>query len=174
MHIRLSPEMKTGTCHLCSTPGPVLMFFIQVGDSHIAETWDVCTPCLAKHHIIVELEQLDPGVRKRTPKNDKRASMKQEQKLADSVGGVRQKGSGALPWAKGDVRKRGELRGEAKQTRAKQYTVKREDLDKIRSECSFGEDPFLAVWFCDQNWKPEDKWVLVPEAIWRRLRDEWG
>jgi len=171
VHVRLSPEMRDGACSLCNGQGRVLVFFVQVDDSHVAQTWDVCLPCLIRHHITVELEQLDTGPARRTPKTDKRASMRQEQKLADSIDGVRHRGSGSLPWAKGDVRKRGELRGEAKQTRARQYIIKRPELDKIRAEAAFCEDPFVAIWFCDRNWKPEDKWVLVPEEAWRRLHN---
>jgi len=121
--------------------------------------------------MVIELEELETTPRKRTPKVNKKASMRQESKLAQAIGGIRHKGSGSLPWAKGDVRKKGELRGEAKTTRAQGYRITRAELDKIRAECDCDEAPFMAIWFCDENWKPEDKWVLVPEVIWRRLRD---
>ena len=171
MHIRLTPEQKEGGCFLCDAEGPVLSFFVQVGDSHVAQTWEVCAACLVKHHIVVVLDELDDRPKKSTPKTNKKASIKQENKLAAAIGGIRHRGSGNKPWAKGDVRKQGDLRGEAKQTRAKSYRITRQELNKIRGECAPDEDPFVAIWFCDTNWKAEDKWVLVPEAIWRRLKD---
>lgn len=156
---------------LCEVSAQVISFFIQVDASHVVETYAVCLPCLIEHHHVLEMEELPAHAKKRTPKTNKKASIRQENKLAEAIGGRRQKGSGNTPFAKGDVWKEGELRGEAKQTKAKSYRVTRAELDKIRQECAYGEEPFLALWFCSHSWKPEDKWVLVPEEVWRKLRD---
>lgn len=91
-----------------------------------------------------------------------------EKGIAEDVGGKQQKNSGALPWAKGDVRKKGELRIESKTTRSKQYTVTRRELDKIRGECGLGEKPAFVITFVNRGTlREEDKWVLIPYEDWR-------
>jgi hypothetical protein len=121
--------------------------------------------------MVIEMD--DPsGTVYRVPTNIvKRASRAQENKIARSVGGRRQKASGSLPWAKGDVHVPGKYRGEARQTTKGSYTIKRSDLIKIWSEASGTEVPFLEIWFTDERHKPQEKWVLIPESEWRRLRD---
>jgi len=90
-----------------------------------------------------------------------------EEDIAEDIGGKKQKASGALPWAKGDVRKKGEHRIEAKTTRSKQYIVKREELDKIRSECGYGEKPTFIIAFVNPHTlREEDKWALTPYEDW--------
>lgn len=106
------------------------------------------------------------GAQPPSKKMRKRAK-RSEEEIADSVGGRRQKNSGALPWAKGDVRKKGELRIEAKTTKSKQYIVTRRELDKIRGECGLGEKPaFVIVFVNPGTLREEDKWVLIPYEDW--------
>lgn len=99
-------------------------------------------------------------------KKIKRLSRRQELGLAEDTDSRAQKGSGALPWAKGDVRKKGIFRAECKFTRAKSYTVTRETLEKIRSECDFGETPLLDIQFLDKHGASDDRWVMVPYDVW--------
>jgi hypothetical protein len=101
-----------------------------------------------------------------TPKQNKRRSRRQEAKLANEAGGKTQKGSGCLPWAKGDVRKKGKFRAECKFTKKMSFSMSREILDKIRSECAFDETPVLDVTFIDANGRTEDHWVAVPYEVW--------
>jgi hypothetical protein len=90
-----------------------------------------------------------------------------ELEIAEDIGGKAQKASGALPWAKGDVRKRGEHRIEAKTTKTKSYHVTRKELDKIRGECAFGEKPAFVISFVNPGTlREEDKWVLQPYGDW--------
>lgn len=63
---------------------------------------------------------------------------------------------------KGDVRKKGVFRAECKFTKAKSFTVKREELNKIFGESSFGETPVMDITFTDEHGRTEDRWVLVP------------
>lgn len=98
----------------------------------------------------------------------RRAVKRQEENLADVIGGRRQKGSGALPWAKGDAVKKGVWRGEAKQTQKKSYVLKLEILEKLRSECAFGESPIMSIQFTDKDGSVLDSWILVPEEVWRK------
>jgi hypothetical protein len=90
-----------------------------------------------------------------------------ELEIAEDIGGKAQKASGALPWAKGDVRKRGEHRIEAKTTKTKSYHVTRKELDKIRGECAYGEKPAFVISFVNPGTlREEDKWVLQPYGDW--------
>jgi len=99
-------------------------------------------------------------------KKIKRLSRRQELGLAGDTGSQAQKGSGSLPWAKGDVRKRGSFRAECKFTRAKSYSVTRATLDKIRSECAVNETPLLDLQFLDKHGAVDERWVLIPYDVW--------
>ena len=63
-----------------------------------------------------------------------RRSRTQERRVAADVGGKVQAGSGNAWSAKGDVRKMGQLRVEAKYTERPRYILKLKDVLKIRSE----------------------------------------
>lgn len=103
-------------------------------------------------------------------KANKRRAQRQEEELAIDTGGSRQRGSGSLPWAKGDVRKKGSFRAECKFTRAKSYAVTRGTLDKIRSECEYDEYPVLDVSFLDGAGRTDERYIVVPYAVWLRLQ----
>lgn len=105
-----------------------------------------------------------------SPKLMKRKTMKQEERVAASMGGHRQKGSGALPWRKGDGCVKGKYRIENKMRfGALSYTLKREELNKIRSECDPGETPLFQVDFADRGGHVEDSWILVPYEHWVKV-----
>lgn len=147
-----------------------MSLFIQVGDAHVADSSCVCIDCFIKHTVVIVAERLPDTPKKQTPKANKRASIRQEDELAAVLGGKRQYGSGNSDWAKGDVRKRGEARGEAKTTRAQSRSISRNELEKIRAECSPGETPFMSIQFCNRNWQVEDEWIVLPIEEWSRLR----
>lgn len=67
-----------------------------------------------------------------------RKSRLQENRIAEDIGGRRQKASGATDFAKGDVRKQGEIRVEAKTTGARTFILKLSDVNKIREEALLG------------------------------------
>lgn len=67
-----------------------------------------------------------------------RRSKLQEKRAARDIGGRRQKGSGSSPFAKGDFRNAGVLRGECKHTSKDVYVLKEEDLKKIQMEALRG------------------------------------
>jgi hypothetical protein len=97
----------------------------------------------------------------------KKLSKKQERRIAEDVGGRTQPGSGCSPRAKGDVRKLGELRIEAKYTKARSYSLHLDDLRKILSECGEGEIATLVVDFLDpQSGRTTDSWAVVPYEDW--------
>jgi len=91
--------------------------------------------------------------------NQKR-SRAQEKRAAKRIGGVVQPASGALPGAKGDVRKKGEVRMECKLTRAKSFSLKLEELMKIEQEAERGEAPALEIEF--QGVHPKKRYVVIP------------
>lgn len=99
-------------------------------------------------------------------KATRKRSQRQELELAEDTGGRIQKGSGCLPWAKGDVRKRDNFRAECKFTRSKSFTVTRAILDKIRSECAPTETPVLDITFAEPTGRTGDRWVAIPYSAW--------
>lgn len=99
-------------------------------------------------------------------KEIRRRSRRQELQLAEEAGAKVQKASGSLPWAKGDVRKKGKFRAECKQTRAQSFTVTRATLNKIRSECSFDEVPILDVEFIGRAGVTDERFVVIPYNVW--------
>jgi hypothetical protein len=121
-------------------------------------------PCFSA--LLTFPEPEPPGAHPPSKKLRKRAR-KTELDIAEDIGGKAQKASGALPWAKGDVRKRGEHRIEAKTSRTKSYRVTRKELNKIRGECGFGEKPAFIISFVNPTTlREEDKWVLQPYGDW--------
>ena len=112
--------------------------------------------------LVMEPEEVEP--KKGVSRKVRKASDREERKLAEDLGGRRQAGSGAMPWAKGDVRVRGKFRVEHKMTEAKSYRIEREVLDKIRIEAEGSEVPALVIMFSDG--RNTDKWVMLPYEQW--------
>lgn len=115
---------------------------------------------------VLESPELPPpvgGVSKRLRKR----AQQEERKIAQDIGGRVQPASGAMPGAKGDVRKRGVSRVESKITGTSSYRVTRDELSKIRSECGAGEKPAFVVTFVNKSTlREEDRWVLIPYEDW--------
>lgn len=100
----------------------------------------------------------------------KRMSQKQERRNAELLGGRTQPMSGASSRAKGDVRKFGEYRGESKFTFAGSYSLTREVLDKITSECKHGEKPLLFLDFKNkENGRTRGSYVVLHESDFEEL-----
>lgn len=103
-------------------------------------------------------------------KRQRRDSMKQEEGVAAQVGGRRQRGSGAVSFRKGDVRREGEYRIECKYTTTQSYSVKRSDLEKAWQECSPGELPIFVVDFNNRKTRvQEERWYMIPQQLWEKL-----
>lgn len=106
-------------------------------------------------------------------KRIKRASMKQETRVAEDMGGRRQSGSGAVACKRGDGRVIGKYRIENKLKLTKGIRITREELSKIRSECEHGEVPLFEVDFADRTTlRVEDRWILVPYDHWKKVSGE--
>lgn len=98
------------------------------------------------------------------------AVTKQERTVAESIGGRRQTGSGAVKHLKGDGRVEGKYRIENKMTTGLSLRVPLSDLTKIRSECVGAEQPIYEVEFKEKGTlRSADKWALVPWDELQRL-----
>lgn len=97
----------------------------------------------------------------RTSKRQKKISAKQEQRMARDLGGRVQPASGAMPHAKGDVRKMGVVRAEAKYTSKSTYSLKLEELDKIVAEAGL-DRAVLQVCFVDRSSRPLLEIAIFP------------
>lgn len=102
----------------------------------------------------------EPG---RSPSHDR--SKKQEKALALRVGGRRTPASGALS-EKGDVRRKGVVRIEAKTTKNKSFSVTLDMIQKIEDAAlPCGELPIIVVEFITENGKPLREVAVVPTYI---------
>lgn len=112
----------------------------------------------------------EPKLKKISAKKNKRASIAQEHEVMAELGGRRQAGSGAVGHLKGDGRVRDKYRVEIKYTRTKGYRVDRNELSKIRGECSGAEEPLFVIDFTDpETGGSADRWVLVPFHHFKKL-----
>ncbi len=144
---------------------------VFVGNTFEASPW-LCLACYTKleENASFDIEQVPIDTRGPPDRRVRRTSRRRELAVAEAIGGRRQPGSGNQPFAKGDVRKKGEFRIELKECFGLEFKVhRRELLDKIRSECSVGEHPAVLVTFRDKGTHQElESWVLVPFEIWEK------
>lgn len=174
IHVETLIETGTGTCLKCGAENIVCSTLTVFAGTGNVDVGPFCTQCLvASRQFKIDVPQADMSPGKKPPtKRDKRQAQKQERRIAEDIGGKRQPGSGNQVHAKGDVRKKNFLRGEAKYTRSKQYILKREELDKISGECEGAEKPFMQIDFCHAATnRVEDSWVVIPYEDWKDLID---
>lgn len=89
----------------------------------------------------------------------------QEKSLAKRIGGNVTPGSGNGS-IKGDVRKRGIVRIEAKTTKRRSFSVTLDMIDKIESAAlPSGEMPVLVIEFIDEQGKPIRDVAVVPTYV---------
>jgi len=102
-------------------------------------------------------------------KKKRRKSMRQEDRVADALGGYRQKASGALPGNRGDVRGV-ELLGECKRTDKKSISITLAYLEKITMEAiSYDRIPAVAIEFGNTPKLVSRDWVMVPSDFMQEL-----
>jgi len=120
------------------------------------------------------LLELDPS-RDRT--KDWRDS---EKKTARNFGGRVQPGSGASMYAKGDVKEHSDAAHaldafllECKSTQGESISIRLEYLSKITEEAiGAGLQPALVVEFIGAGGLTERRWVMTPESVFLRMREE--
>lgn len=171
LHLRLAlDEEGVGTCPNCSRDNEALFSICVTKGTTVESTDGYCLGCLTQCEVpLIIMEQEATTGRPLSAKAIRRRSQRQERELAEATGARQQKASGSLPWAKGDVRLRGSFLAECKFTRAKSYSMKLQDLNKIRGECSSDEVPVLDVTFTDNNGRRDDRWVAMPYEVWLKL-----
>lgn len=92
-----------------------------------------------------------------------RHAPKMERRIAQTVEGRLVKGSGC-GWEKGDARKTGICRIEAKATERKSFSVTREMVEKIESAAlGAGELPAIAIDFVDSRGNVTHSCYVVPK-----------
>lgn len=115
--------------------------------------------------LLTKPEQQDRSSAKRR----KRASMKQEEKVAQIHGGHRNPGSGSVSGRPSDASIREKFRIENKFTAGKGIRVTRAELAKIRGECERGQIPLFQIDFKEPNTlRTQDQWIMVPLDEWKK------
>lgn len=155
-------------CEMCGAHSPVAYAMHVESASGFGQGPSMCLSCFTKSGGQFACNLEPPPAPSNTPSRfRRRAVQKQERDMAEKIGGRVQKASGALAFAKSDVVKKGVLRGEMKSTKNASFSLKREYLDKIRSECQGRERPFLALRFVNPStFATEDEWIMIPIEDW--------
>lgn len=102
----------------------------------------------------------------------KRKSVLQERSIAEDIGGRLQPGSGAPEFYKGDVRKAGELRVEAKTTSKGSFTLKSSELEKIRNEAIAGGEESWAMQVEFHGQFTKKKYAIIDWTDYLNLREK--
>ena len=126
----------------------------------------LCLKCLSSNEEIVGdmalIELMEKRSRRKLLRKQRTVSVKQEIEIAEALGARIQKASGALAGSKGDGRRKGVLRFEAKYTMNDSYPLRLDDLDKIASECHGAERPLLVLDFKDKaTGRLRDRFVVL-------------
>ena len=142
--------------------------FTVVADDQIGESDVICQGCLfdidgLSVQIAMTPASPGPAPRRQALRKAKKTSKRQENDLAEELGGYCQPGSGNLPGAKGDVRVKGKLRIEAKFTKAESFSLKLDELYKIAQECHGLEKPVFVIDFLDNNTdRLRERFAVIP------------
>lgn len=131
---------------------------------------EACLPSIGSaYHADVILRAPEAKKAAAKPKRRQQISRKQEEKLAESLGGQRHYGSGNKTGYEGDVRVTGKYRVECKYTSKKSRVLSRSEIGKLRSECSLGEAPMINIQFRNpETLAVEEDWICVPRNEWEK------
>jgi hypothetical protein len=178
MRLSLTTDVIDGVCAGCMAPGAVVVFGV-VTETHEGDVEGLCLTCLGRNSRKSEVPMrplvTGPAPRRKALKKGKKTSLKQELEIAEALGGRTQPGSGNQAGAKGDVRKKGELRVEAKFTCNDSFSLKLDELYKIASECSPGEKPLFVIDYLEPGTrKLRDRYAVVPFHHLEELRHAAG
>lgn len=140
-------------CDRCRRTGACIRIDLFTRD-HSGQSDPLCLRCLETNAEVegalnlVELTVESPTRRRRvTLHRQKKLSRNQEVEVALELNASVQRASGALKGSKGDGRRKGVLRFEAKYTEADSYQLKLAELEKIAAECHGRERPIMVVDF---------------------------
>jgi hypothetical protein len=156
---------------------PVHRMTVYLGNNFEKTDW-LCNKHYAQFEQAAsfDIEQVPIDTSGPPDRRTKRTSRRNELEIAAKLGGRRQPGSGNQPFAKGDVRKKGFFRVEVKECFGLEFGVHRRDLlDKIRSECSKGEQPAVVVTFRDRGTHEAlESWAIIPFELWETYANAAG
>ena len=108
--------------------------------------------------------------RRKALKKNRKTSLAQEVDVMEELGGRTQPGSGNQPGAKGDGRKKGELRVEMKFTAGASYSLLLEELWKIAGEASVGELPLMVIDFVEPGTRRQrDRFAVLQFSDFKEL-----
>jgi hypothetical protein len=120
----------------------------------------------------MELLSPGPAPRRKALRKGKKRSTQQELEVNELFGARMQPGSGNQAGAKGDGRKKGELRLEMKFTADNSFSLKLEELWKIAGEAAHGELAVFVVDFLEQGTrKLRDRFAVVHANDLKELLD---
>lgn len=187
MRVQVTKESEWGFCssgETCQDEHPnkgrlteVHRMTVYLGNAFEQSPWfcKFCYPTF-EQSASFDIEQVPIDTSGPPDRRTKRTSRRRELEIADRIGGRRQPGSGNQPFTKGDVRKKGVFRVEAKECFGLEFGVHRRDLlDKIRSECSKGEQPAVVVTFRDRGTHQElESWAIIPFELWETYANAAG
>lgn len=154
MQLSLSLEgTPNRDCSRCTAKDVITLSFTVVTDEHTGDAEELCLPCACTGgKVTIPLTPLTGKVSKRKAfKKIKKVSVDQEVEVCELLGARTQPGSGNQAGAKGDGRRRGDLRVEMKYTAANSYPLQVEELWKIQSETGQGELPVFVIDFKEQG-----------------------
>ena len=177
MRVSLSIGAQEGTCTRCSVGPTLVLNALIIADDHSGEADSVCQDCffhVAGMHTTVPMYPLAPGPagRRKGLKKARRISQKQECSIAEEYSGHTQPGSGNQPGAKGDIRKKGALRMEAKFTTASSFSLKLEELYKIQGEAVPPELPVFVIDYLESGTRRmKDRFVVLHDQDFKELLD---
>lgn len=107
----------------------------------------------------------------RRSRTGKDMSNEHESRIADRIGGKKQRGSGAVDGHKGDVRAP-ELLIEAKMTSKESISIKKEWIIKISKEAAaYAKIPALAIAFDEMPVIADKDWIAIPMSFFKRLME---
>jgi hypothetical protein len=161
--VTLMPETR---CSHCGNPMVCMRLDLFLPE-HLGRSEPFCVQCVEKAGELrseVALTEFGPAklpYRTRL-RRQKRLSQQQEVDIAEELGARVQKSSGALSGSKGDVRRKGVVRVEAKYTEADSYRLELGELEKIGAECHGRERPVLVLDFKEKGTgKLRDRFAVV-------------
>jgi len=167
VRVSLSLEAHAGECSRCEAEGQVILHFAVTTDEEVGDLPALCVACAIKGgEITTYLAPLnEKPSRRKAFKKAKKTSLKQEVEVCELLGARTQPGSGNQAGAKGDGRRKGELRIEAKFTKAASYSLKLEELGKLMGEATHGELPVFVIDYLDPGTsKLRDRYAVLPFA----------
>lgn len=170
LHVKVMPEIRLGQCPKCLS-GPPHHFVLHItAGGGMESTEPSCITCLlngGEQTVLIEQPELSPG-RQPPSKRLVKRTRKEEHELARDAGGRRQKGSGNLPWAKGDGVLKGIARWDSKMCFSKKVSWTLDDLVKIRSEADYGEVPAIITAFADRTThQVQERWATIPYEVYQ-------